>query len=193
MHLGNLPTGLDKPDRYLLQLLLDCWRKTISRKWLSSGCPAIFDCLGIVATALKGEYFLPKNWEVTILGEVEMQDKSEIIKWLYTEWAEYFIFDSIIGVFTYLSRTMKLFCTSCDCKVQHSLLGVFCVSMDQKVGKLVASLRAAGKTPTSACQPFPSLSSNFNNVWHFIQLEMNTTVYDLHLNLKSLVVFVFTH
>jgi len=48
MYLGNLPTGLRKADRYLLQILLAGSKKTITRKWLSKECPTIAEWIEIV-------------------------------------------------------------------------------------------------------------------------------------------------
>lgn len=48
IYLGNLPTGLRKTDRYLLQILLAGSKKAITRKWLSKDSPTIDEWMEIV-------------------------------------------------------------------------------------------------------------------------------------------------
>lgn len=48
IYLGNLPTGLRKTDRYLLQILLAASKKAITRKWLSQDSPTIDEWIEIV-------------------------------------------------------------------------------------------------------------------------------------------------
>lgn len=48
IYLGNIPDGLDKQERYLLQILLASSKKAITRKWLSTECPTILDWIEIV-------------------------------------------------------------------------------------------------------------------------------------------------
>lgn len=48
IYLGNLPTGLRKVDRYLLQILLAGSKKAITRKWLSKDSPTIAEWIEIV-------------------------------------------------------------------------------------------------------------------------------------------------
>ena len=48
IYLGNVPTGLNKKDRYLFQILLVAGKKTITRKWLSKESPTILEWIEIV-------------------------------------------------------------------------------------------------------------------------------------------------
>jgi len=47
-YLGNIPTEINKQDRYLLQLLLAGSKKAITRRWLCKECPTISDWIEIV-------------------------------------------------------------------------------------------------------------------------------------------------
>lgn len=47
INLGNIPAGMHKQDRYLLQILLASSKKD-TRKWLSTECPTILDWIEIV-------------------------------------------------------------------------------------------------------------------------------------------------
>lgn len=48
IYLGNIPTDINKQDRYLLQILLASSKKAITRKWLNKECPTVSDWTGIV-------------------------------------------------------------------------------------------------------------------------------------------------
>jgi len=48
IYLGNLPSGLEKHDRYLLQILLVSSKKSITRKWLDKEPPTVAEWIEIV-------------------------------------------------------------------------------------------------------------------------------------------------
>lgn len=85
MYLGNIPTDINKQDRYLLQILLASSKKAITRKWLNKECPTISDWTGIEMYYMERLTFSLRYWKRwPILEKMEGLRRWEVIA--YSVW-----------------------------------------------------------------------------------------------------------
>lgn len=64
--LGNIPTGLNKQDRYLLQILQAASKKAVTRKWLNEEPPTVSEWTDIIHELYVMERL---TFSLTLIGE----------------------------------------------------------------------------------------------------------------------------